>query len=65
MINNRLTILVGTETAGRHRPEACGRSEGKSRTASSEAEHAGILHVQSIPRPCDDQTKCDEQKNIV
>ena len=59
MINNRLTILVDTA----ERPEACGRSESKSRgTASSEAEHAGILHVQSIPRPCDDQTECDEQK---
>lgn len=64
MINNRLTILVDTA----ERPEDIDRKraeEAKARAEEqllSEAEHAGILHAQSIPRPCDDQTECDEQK---
>ena len=62
MINNRLTILVDTA----ERPEDIDRKRAEEAKARAEEQlrqkHAGILHVQSIPRPCDDQTECDEQK---
>lgn len=59
IVNNRASVLVNTaERPGRHRCEACRGSKGMCRrTASSEAEHSGVLSVTGFYGPCHDTTE--------